>query len=457
MGRQAKRFKIQSEKVAFDKKHRHTIGFNMERYEEAVENGMNQFEDIDHARDRVSEIKDKVINNLDKYLEQFEENFTKRGGKVIWARDGREAVRNIIEILEKNDAKLVVKSKSMTTEEIDLNKYVEAKGIENLETDLGEYIVQVAGERPYHIVTPAMHKSKEDVAKLFNEKFGTPVDSTPEFLTGYVRELLREKYTSADVGITGGNFLIADIGAVAVTENEGNALMSTSFPRVHIAVDGIEKIIPSVHDLHYIWPLLATRGTGQNISVYNTIFTGPRQEGEIDGPEEMYVILLDNGRSQLLADPELREALKCIRCGACLNECPVYRNIGGYTYDSVYSGPIGSIITPHLKGFKQYKHLSDACSLCRKCAEVCPVKINLPELHLINRRKATERGYNNISWNISMYGYKKVMLNRKILDISGGGMKNFAARTFGKGIWGPRRELPHISKRSFSKIWKSKK
>ena len=347
----------------------------------------------------------------------------------------------------------MVKSKSMTTEEIELNEALEKNNIESLETDLGEYIVQIAGEKPYHIVTPAMHKSRDDIAKLFNKKFNTPRESTPEELTSFVRDKLREKFVNADIGITGGNFLIADTGALCLTENEGNGLLSVSFPKVHIAVVGIEKIIPSLTDLDLFWPLLSSHGTGQNITVYNSIITGPRQEGETDGPDEMYLVLLENNRSEILKHEEQRLALSCIRCGACLNGCPVYKNIGGHTYATTYSGPIGSVITPYLKGMKDYKHLSFASSLCGKCTEVCPVKIPLHELLLNNRNESVKEGYSKSMDKISMFGMSKILLKRKRMDFFSAGMKNLALQMFIKKVWGPRRELPKIAKKSFREMW----
>src|ERR1700761_5564522 len=354
MGAIAEEFIATSEQKAFDADHRRILGYNIGKYDAAVEKGLSRIINLENAKRRGHVIKWKVMENLDKLLPEFEANFQKRGGKVIWANDAAEANREILNIIQKAGAKTVVKSKSMVTEEIELNEYLEHHHIESLETDLGEYIVQLLGQRPYHIVTPAMHLSKEDIAKLFNEKFGTPIDATPEQLTQKARELLREKYLQADVGITGANFLIADTGSIAVSENEGNARLSTSFPKIHIAVVGIEKLIPSITDLDLFWPMLSTHGTGQNMTVYNTILSGPRQADESDGPEEMYVILLDNGRTNLLAQKEQRQALYCILCGACLNACPVYKNIGGHTYAAPYSGPIGSVITPHLDGMEQF-------------------------------------------------------------------------------------------------------
>ncbi|RYZ47737.1 MAG: iron-sulfur cluster-binding protein, partial [Sphingobacteriales bacterium] len=381
-----------SEKKTFDLDHRQKIRFNIGKYNAAVDHGMHFYADHELARERASFIKTNAINNLDKYLVEWERNFKARGGKVIWAQDKAEALNAVGAIMKRHKAKRVVKSKSMITEEIHLNDYLEANGIEILETDLGEYIVQLAGQRPYHIVTPAMHMSKKDIADLFVKKLNIPPTVNAEDLVLTARRLLRDKYTSAEVGITGANFLLADTGGIALTENEGNARLSTTFPPVHVVIVGIEKMLPSVNDLDLFWPLLATSGTGQNLTVYSTIINGPRQPYEKDGPDDMYVILLDNGRTTLLAQPDKREALNCIRCGACLNVCPVYRNIGGHTYETTYSGPIGSVIEPHLQGMAENKHLSYASSLCGACTSVCPVKIPLHNLLLLNRKQSVEEG-----------------------------------------------------------------
>ncbi|SKB80061.1 LutB/LldF family L-lactate oxidation iron-sulfur protein [Daejeonella lutea] len=449
----ASEFVSTSEDKAFDLDHRRIINNNIGKYDTAVLRGLSRFSDLENSKRKAHTIKWKVMENLDKLLPEFESNFQRRGGKVIWANDAAEANNEVLNILRKVNAKNVIKSKSMVTEEIHLNEFLEHNGIETVESDLGEYIVQLLGQRPYHIVTPAMHLSKEDIARLFNEKFDTPIDATPEQLTLKARELLREKYTSADVGITGGNFLIADSGSIALTENEGNARLTTTFPKIHIAIVGIEKIIPSMADLDLFWPLLATHGTGQNLTVYNTILSGPRQPNESDGPEEMYVILLDNGRTNLLAQKDQRQGLYCIRCGACLNACPVYKNIGGHTYETTYSGPIGSIITPHMAGMKEFKHLSYASSLCGKCTEVCPVKIDIHKMLLLNRRDSVNAGLNPRSEGIGWKGWKMGMMKRKMMDMLGGGLKNILLKTFFKKSWGKHRDLPGVSKQSFSKQW----
>ncbi len=449
-------FNKEAEKIAFDLIHRDKIKFNISKYDAAVVDGKKQYVDLEKAKQRAAFLKYKVINDLDKYLIQFEDNFSKRGGKVIWAQDSKEAVSEILKIVKKKSAKLIVKSKSMTTEEIDLNSALEKKKIEVLESDLGEYIVQLAGEKPYHIVTPAMHKSKEDIADLFHEKFDTPIDSSPEELTAYVRKLLREKFQNADIGMTGANFLIADPGAIALTENEGNGVLSMSFPKTHIVVVGIEKIIPSIKDLDLFWPLLASHGTGQNMTVYNSIVTGPKRKEEEDGPEEMYVVLLDNKRSTLLAEERQRRALSCIRCGACLNACPVYKNIGGYTYNTTYSGPIGSVINPYLLGMQDYKHQSFASSLCGKCSEVCPVKIPLHELLLVNRNESVKKGYTTRSEKLNIFTWQKTMLSRKKLNFFSGKKKTKLLKYFFKKQWGNRREFPVVQEKSFNILWKEK-
>ncbi|MFA6924215.1 MAG: LutB/LldF family L-lactate oxidation iron-sulfur protein [Bacteroidales bacterium] len=452
----ADKFQIASEKKAFDREHRKTIKFNISRYDIAVEKGKKQYCNLELAKQKAANIKNKTIDNLEKNLIDFEANFTRRGGKVIWAVDTEDAIRQILEILEKANAKKIVKSKSMVTEEIDFNEHFEKKGFEVLETDLGEFIVQLCGEKPYHIITPVMHRNKKEIAEIFNKKYNLPIESTPEEITKFVRNLLREKFVNADVGITGGNFLIVDIGAVALTENEGNGVMSVSFPKIHIAITGIEKLIPSINDLDLFWPLLSTHGTGQYITAYNSIITGPRQEGESDGPEEMYVVLIDNNRSELLKKPEQRRALSCIRCGACLNGCPVYKNIGGHTYSTTYSGPIGSVISPFLRGFENYKHLSYASTLCGKCTEVCPVKINLHKLLLYNRRDSVESGYAKKSEKFTMFVYKKAMLNRWLIEKGGYKIKNYAIRKFFSKAWGSRRDVPQLMPKSFNRLWKEK-
>ena len=454
MSENASTFIAKSTVKATDLDHRRKINFNIGKYDAVVPSGKSQFQDIELARQRAKNVKWKALESLDNQLELFEANISRRGAKLIWAEDAKQALTEIKQICEEKNCKTIVKSKSMVTEEIKLNDFLHELGIESVETDLGEYIQQLAGEPPYHIVTPAMHKSKEDVAKLFAEKLHTAPGLSPEQLTIVAREKLRGKYAEAEIGITGANFLIADVGGIAITENEGNARLSCAFPKTHIVIVGIEKIIPSLNDLALFWPLLATYGTGQRLTSYNSIVLGPRQAGEKDGPTEMYVILLDNGRTNILSNPKTRESLYCIRCGACLNACPVYKNIGGHVYATTYSGPIGAVITPHLKEMQEWKHLSYASSLCGNCTEVCAVKINLHELLLENRKESVEQGNAAFSEKIAWKLWKKAMLNRKMMNRGNPKIKNWVVNSLVKG-WSAHRAGLNFPEKSFNEQWKA--
>lgn len=455
MSEHSSTFMAKSTIKAADLEHRRKVNFNIGKYNAAVPLGKKQFTDVHLARERAKNIKWRAIEKLDEYLEQFEMIITKRGGKVIWAEDGKQAIEEVLKIAKAKNCKTIVKSKSMVTEEIHLNDHLEAHGIESVETDLGEYIQQLDGEPPYHIVTPAMHKSREDIAKLFAEKLDVAPNLSAEQLTLVAREKLREKYVQAEIGITGANFILADIGGVAVSENEGNARLSNAFPKTHIVITGIEKVIPSMNDLGLFWPLLATYGTGQWITSYNTIISGPRQPNEPDGPDEMYVILLDNGRTNILANERTRESLYCIRCGACLNACPVYKNIGGHAYETTYSGPIGAVITPQLKDMGEWKHLSYASSLCGNCTEVCAVKINLHEILLENRHDAVTHGDaawgEKIAWKV----WKQASLHRGMMNMGNQKLKNWMVNKVFKG-WTTNRADLNFAGKTFNEMWKEK-
>lgn len=446
-------FKAKSTIRSGDKEHRRKINFNIGKYNAVVPAAKLQFDDLQLARRVAKNLKWQAIEKLDEQLLKFEERFTRNGGKVIWAETADDALKAIGNICKQKNCRTVVKSKSMVTEEIHLNKFLQQQGIESVETDLGEYIQQLDEEPPYHIVTPAMHKSKEDVAKLFADKLGTEPNLTPEQLTQVARHTLRKKFAEAEIGVTGANFILPDIGGIAITENEGNARLSCAFPKTHIAIVGIEKVIPSVADLALFLPMLATYGTGQKVTVYNSIITGPRQSAEADGPEEMYVILLDNGRTNLLKNAKAREALYCIRCGACLNACPVYKNIGGHAYDTTYSGPIGSVITPHLKELDEYKHLSYASSLCGNCTEACPVRINLHELLLENRHEAVDTGMTSLSERAAWKVWKAAGLSRLLMNAGTAGLKNKVVSKLFKNWLVHRKELSFSSK-TFNELWK---
>ena len=345
----------------------------------------------EELRSQARAIKDETLLHLDQYLEEFAANAEKVGAQIHWARDADEANGIVCRLAGERGARLVVKSKSMVTEEIHLNAALQAVGVAALETDLGEYIIQLAGETPSHIIAPAIHKTKGQIAELFTEKLGIAPTDDIDRLTSVARQVLRQKFAAADIGISGVNFGVAETGTILILENEGNIRLTTSLPRTHIAVMGIEKLIPSFADLEVFLKLLPRSGTGQHLTAYQSLITGTKRSADQEGPDELHIVLLDNGRSKMLAHRITRQSLACIRCGACLNACPVYQQIGGHAYGSVYPGPIGAVITPQLFGLAKAAQLPYASSLCGACREVCPVKIDIPELLLYLRAEITER------------------------------------------------------------------
>ncbi len=347
-------------------------------------------ENWERLREAGHEIRLHAIENLDYYLEQLEAQVTEAGGQVHWARDAAEAREVVLQIAREHHVERVVKSKSMATEEINLNHALEEAGIQALETDLGEYIVQLAGEMPSHIIVPAVHLTKEGIADLFHDKLGVDALPEPTALTAIARARLREEFLAADMGISGANFMVAETGTIVLVTNEGNGRMCTTLPPVHVAVVGIDKIVPDMESLTVLLKLLARSATGQKISTYTSFIRGPRHDEGENGPKEFHLVLLDNGRTRILEDEESRETMLCIRCGACLNVCPVYNNVGGHAYGWVYSGPIGSILSPQLLGTSIAADLPFASSLCGACAEVCPVKIPIPRILLHLRRRVVE-------------------------------------------------------------------
>ncbi|MEZ5403620.1 MAG: LutB/LldF family L-lactate oxidation iron-sulfur protein [Bryobacteraceae bacterium] len=426
--------------------------------------------DFQEYREQANRIKRHTIENLDHYLEQLEANVTARGGKVIWCRDAAEAVAFVRNLCREKQVKRIVKSKSMTSEEIELNHEVEKDGIDVVETDLGEYILQLAEERPYHIVAPALHKTRYDVADIFTEKLGVEREEVIEKQTMIARRLLREKFLTAELGITGANFLVADSGAVVIVENEGNARLSSSAPRIQVAIAGFEKIIPRAQDLATFLKILGRSATGQPLTVYTSFLSGPRRPGEIDGPEEFYLLLLDNGRTKVIADPEKRQSLYCIRCGACLNHCPVYRKIGGHNYPWVYSGPIGAILSPQFHGVHQDPWLPFASSLCGACGEVCPVKIEIPKILLslragvVDSKKGRPEGqYEGLAFRAYSYVMTRPWLYRLSTKLAAmffpgehgrwmTSVPGFLAKS-PVGKWLSERDLPPPAPKPFRALW----
>ncbi|HKI36332.1 MAG TPA: LutB/LldF family L-lactate oxidation iron-sulfur protein [Gemmataceae bacterium] len=419
--------------------------------------------DSDKLRDHAKRIKEHTLAHLDRYLEQLEASVLRLGGHVHWAADAAEARRIILQIAQQTDCRRVVKSKSMTTEEIHLNPALEAAGIEVTETDFGEYVIQLAGERPSHLVAPAVHHTRESIARLLSEKLGEvlPDDTRSLALTG--RRVLRERFRRADMGITGANFAVAETGTTVLVTNEGNGRLTTTCPRVHVALVGMEKVIPRLEDLPVFLKLLARAATGQTLSVYTTLITGPRRPGEIDGPEEFHLVLLDNGRSRVLATP-FRESLQCIRCGACLNACPVYRRIGGHAYGGVYSGPIGSILTPLYDSVSANPDLPHASSLCGACQAACPVKINIPHM-LIGLRELQHAHKSGRGERLAYWLWKEVLrrpyLYRLALRVARLVLRTLArdgwlSKLPGAGAgWTEARDFPAPAARSFRERWKN--
>src|SRR6266545_3222659 len=364
--------------------------------------------DWEGLRERARAIKDETLTHLDHYLDEFSANAGRAGAQVHWARDANEACGVVMQLLQERRATRVVKSKSMATEEIHLNAALEAAGINPVETDLGEWIIQLAHETPSHIVVPAIHKSKRQIAELFTEKVGIEPTDDVAVLTGAARRVLRQRFSEAEIGISGVNFGVAETGSILILENEGNVRLTTSLPKAHIALMGIEKIIPRLIDLDVFLKLLPRSGTGQQLTAYQSLITGTKRRPEDEGPEEVHIVLMDNGRSRMLNHPVTRQSLACIRCGACLNACPVYQQIGGHAYGSVYPGPIGAVITPQLIGLGKTAQLPYASSLCGACREVCPVKIDIPQLLLHLRAEVVEGTANGTA--------QKLPVKRKILE-----------------------------------------
>lgn len=383
---EAQKFLTKEREKAADMKLKGILHRTLNNHHLAVQRNAEQWLDWEVARSLAASWKHDAISRLDTLLEQLEVNLTALGTCVHWAANADEARTIIDQVIQENGVQSIIKGKSMTTEEIGLNEHLEANGVDVVESDLGEFIIQLRGEKPFHIITPAMHLTKDDISALFEEKLSVPHTDDAETLTRAARVHMRSRFLNADMGITGANFAIADPGLISITENEGNGILSASAPRIHLAIMGIEKVLPQLEQLALFLPLLSHSGTGQFLSCYNSFFGGPRQHGERDGPEQFHLVLLDNGRTGILADPEQRESLQCIRCGACLNACPVFRHIGGHAYGVTYQGPIGSVISPNLLGLQEFGHLSFASSLCGKCAEVCPVRINIHHHLLENRR-----------------------------------------------------------------------
>ena len=416
----------------------------------------------DALRDQARAIKEATLQRLDYWLERLIERIESRGGHVHYATTADEARRVVLDIARRTGARTAVKSKSMATEEIHLNDALQAAGVTPIETDLGEYIIQLAHERPSHIIAPAIHKTKGQVAELFARELGRETEPDPEVLTRVARAELRQKFLDADLGISGANFAVAETGTVVLVTNEGNGRMVTSLPRVHVAVMGVEKVIPSMTDLAVFLAILAKSATGQKLSVYTSLVDGPRRGGEPEGPEEFHLVLLDNGRVRQIAGP-LREALNCLRCGACLNVCPVYRQIGGHAYGYTYPGPIGILLTAMLDGAAAVKDLAHASSLCGACLDACPVRIDIPKMLIELRREVDQQGIAPWPERVVFRAFAWLLQRPRLYRLSAR-LGRLLQRPFVRrgrirrlpglfGEWTRTRDLPPVARRTFHERW----
>jgi L-lactate dehydrogenase complex protein LldF len=424
---------------------------------------VKELDNFEEAREAARQVRDEALAKLDFLLEEFERNATARGAQVHWAETPEDMNRIVLDIAKRANVRKVIKSKSMLGEESGLNGYLQQGGIEVRETDLGEYIIEQSNDVPSHIIAPAIHRTKDEVADLFHERHNLPRKTDIHELTREARMMLRPHFLTADMGISGANFLIAETGTTMIVTNEGNGRMTTTLPRVHVAIAGIEKVLPTLEDVSFILRLLTRSATAQSISNYLSFTTGPRQPGDTDGPDEFHVVIVDSGRTKVLGS-ELREALRCIRCGACMNHCPVYQNIGGHPYGWVYPGPIGSVLTPAYAGLENAPDLPNAATMCNQCGVVCPVKIPLPDLMRKLREKQVEQklrpwaertGLSMWAWAASRPGVYATMtkLGVRVLRFLGGRDRLIHSLPLAGAGWTSQRDMPAPSGRTFRELY----
>lgn len=443
-------FNQQSE-ISFNEEHWQKINFNMGCFERNFAKGKINYRNMDLEKQRVHILRNKSLDNLEKLLVDFETHFTDNGGNVLWARDADDACNMIFDIMKKERATVVSRSNSMTLDEIDLNGFLKRKNLDLVETSVARFVLQLAEMKPYHPLAPAVNLSKEEINEILTHGFKLKPDSTPKQMVNFVRHKVSNDLKEVKVCVTGANFIISEEGCVVFSENEGNILRSTSTAKVHIVVAGIAKVIPSIDDLGILLPLLSSHATGQSMAAFNTITFGPAQEG--DGPEKMYVILLNNGRSEVLSHEKQRQVLSCIHCSACVSVCPIFKNVGGYTYDTTHVGPMGAVMTPLKESLSEFGHLATACSLCGKCTEICPVKIPLDDLiienrHLLETEKIADTRFDTMIKTMIWH-----CKSRKKMD-SPLWMKKLELKRFMGPSWGERRVMPEFAPKSFSQYWR---
>ena len=438
--------------VAFDEEHWQKINYSTGCYEQSFAKGKENYRNLDLEKQRAYTLRNKSLLNLEKLLVDFETHFTENGGKVLWARNADDALTMIFDLICKEKANAITRSNSTVLDEIELNGFLERKNIHIVETEIGRFVLHTAKQKSYHPLSPSIHLSKEENNAILTEHFKLKADSSVKQMVNFVRHEVGIESKDASICITGANFLLSESGGVVLTENEGNILKSTSSARIHIVVAGIAKVIPNIDDLSVLLPLLSLHASGQSMAACNTITFGPARTG--NGPEQMYVILLDNNRSSLLSHEKQRKVMSCIHCGACVSVCPVYKNIGGYSYGTKHIGPVGTVMTPLMEGLEEYNHLNAACSLCGKCVEICPVKIPLDNLIIENRHLAITEKTGNSRYDALVKAMIWHCKSRKKMDgplfLKKLELKRFLGPIFGD------RPMPEFASKSFSQQWRER-
>lgn len=449
------KFIKEAEKKISDRDFRQRMELALKVFSQKRESGVLDFSNLELARQRAAYTKWKVSENLDKYLVDFEASVIRRGGKVVWAYDAQNALMEIDSIIKRTNSKKIVKSKSDLANEIGLTKHLRANSAKVVETDFGDYIIDLLDAKSYHPIATSINQKLNEIGPALNKSIKSSLEADQEEVVSDIRAEIRSSFYEADLGITGANFLISDSGSVAIIENGGNARLCFAFAKTQVVIASIDKILPNLSDLDLFFSLYSTHSTGQQLATYNTI-TGPGYREDNEGPSEFIVILIDNGRSNLLATQDQRQALSCIDCGACSNVCPIYKIVGGdENYQSFRGGPIGQVVGPLQQGFNQYQYLSNASTICGKCTDVCPVKIDLHNHLLRNRHENIEQGLEKTGDKLAWYTWKKLMLSRKAMNRPAA-LKNFTFKQFYKSDWGENREFPKIADKSFNQLWREK-
>jgi L-lactate dehydrogenase complex protein LldF len=446
-------FNNNAKKVAFDDEHYEMMMSRYDFFMQNVKNRSNYYSNIDLEKQRAFNIRSKAFKKLDKLLVDFDTNFTKNGGNLLWANDSDEAQKMIYDILSQNKVKKIVKTKSSTIEEIDLISYLEMKKVKVVETNVGDFVCSVFNETPYNFKSSASHKTTSQIADLYTEKFGIKENCNAKQLTAFTKNVLRNDIYNPEALITGANFLVSNTGTIVLTENEGNILKSSTFAPIHIVIAGIDKMITSMEDLGVLLPLSSLYDSNNKVSSLYSFINKPLTQG--DKVQKLYLILLNNNRNNILSKDKQRNILSCVQCGACLNVCPIYNTVGGHTYEEYNPGPVGSISLPLTKDIEETAHFCSLCTLCGRCSEICPVNIPLKDLFLENRKDLVKVDKSLIGEKSFLNSLMKKMTNRKNLDKHGSSFKDMELSFHIKKKWGTKRELPKFAKESFSQYWKN--